>query len=187
MDQTTYARFSAGLPIPHLTALQERLATEIISLEALAGGAAAQLAGAGGDILGAAWNLAEAMDRAGIPRDAEGVIVPPYDYDDFEAERAYDAACAPWKTVEDWICRTGSGTGSALALAVCYLGSILGVGLDWKRVYGGTLDTNNTALVTKMLRANRPARLPAMFWRIFIEYRHELVREIKYQGLKVAP
>jgi len=187
LDERTLSRFTAGLPVPPLNKLQDRLAVEIVRLAALADEPATRAAEAGGDVWDACKSLAEAMGAAGVERNADGEPVPPYDYDDREAANAYDAARAPWNAAETWILRTGSGTGSARALAVCYLGRLLGLAMDWRDVYSPVLDESRAPLATDMLTAPRPARLPQAFWRIFIVYRDATVREWERQGSRLAP
>jgi len=83
--------------------------------------------------------------------------------------------------------RTGSGTGCAWALAICNLGRLLDLDLDWHEVYNPVLDEARTTLATGVLDAPPPAQLPGVFWRIFIEYRKGLAREWERQGSRLAP
>lgn len=188
MDEMTRVRFTLDLPIPSLTDLQKRVVTEIVRLEQLAAALdARRWAGAAETFIwGACDELAVALQDLGVPRDGDGEVVLPYPFDDHAAEMAYLAARQPYDDVEDWILRDGSGTGSARSLAVCYLGLLLGLKLDWTGLCSG-LDTERTALAQRLrqaARSERPARLPNGFWRIFVKYRTTVAKEWESQRLE---
>ena len=186
MDEKTLGRFTAGLPIPSLTPLQVRLAGEIVRLQQLADEQATRAADADGAVWLACLDLANAMSAAGIERNADGEPVPSYDYDEPGARDAYEAQRAPWDAAETWILRTGSGTGSARDLAICYLGRILGLSLDWRDICGRVLDEQREAMAAAILDGPQPARLPSGFWRIFITYREAAANAWQQHGARRA-
>lgn len=92
-----------------------------------------------------------------------------------------------WEPVERWILRDGSGTGSARDMGVCYLAHMLGIPLDLRRVYSGTLDEERTRIIEAALTTPRPADVPMWpFWRISWLYEQALERDMQNQGLDTS-
>jgi len=68
MDERTLSKFTFGLPIPQLNALQDRLAAEIVRLEALLDEPTVRSADAASDVWSACSSPAGAMGAAGVER-----------------------------------------------------------------------------------------------------------------------
>jgi hypothetical protein len=88
-----------------------------------------------------------------------------------------------YEPVEQWILRTGSGTGSARDLAVTYLTHLLGLPIDLSK-HCWALDVTRSALRDAMLAASVPVDFPsAPFFRILWRYERTLKEALRVDAL----